>query len=299
MSADAIAISTRGLSKCYGRVRAVDDVTLSVPAGRVLALMGRNGAGKTTLIKALLGLVPASAGQASVLGLNPVTAHVAIRQRVGYVPEAHRLYGWMAVAEICRFTSAFYPRWDATACTSLLDRFGLDPEKKVKALSRGMTAKLGLTLALAHQPELLVLDEPMGGLDAVVRHEFIESIIGVAADAGRTVLISSHLLAEIDRVVDMAALLDRGRLRFAEDVEALKGRVREIRVTFADPPAATDLDLPGVVSVARDGREWTLVVDRFSEALLTDLRQHLPGSSCEVRNLGLEQIFVALAGKEE
>jgi len=133
--------------------------------------MGRNGAGKTSLIKTLLGLIPMSSGSADVLGMSSLKDHVQIRKRVGYVPEAHNLYKWMTIEETVRFVSAFYPTWDGSLCDELLCKFGLDPRKKIAELSRGMVAKTGLTLALSHKPDLLILDEPTGGLDAVIRKD--------------------------------------------------------------------------------------------------------------------------------
>lgn len=290
---DAI-IQTNALTKHYEKLVAVDSATLEVPPGCVFALMGQNGAGKTSLIKMLLGLTPITGGNATVLGLDSGKLHVEIRRRVGYVPEEHHMYRWMTVDELMRFTSAFYPTWDADLCSSLIKMFGLDSGKKVSELSRGMVAKVALTLALAHRPQLLVLDEPTSGLDAVVRREFLESIVDVAADEGRTVLISSHLLNDVERVTDRIAFMVDGQIRFVEDVEALKERVRELRITFAGQPPA-DWDVPGCVSMQKGEHEWGCVVDNFGPDTLGELESVLPGAQVRERALGLEEIFVALA----
>ncbi len=287
-------IRTEALSKRYGKLAAVDDLGLSVPSGCVFALMGRNGAGKTSLIRMLLGLTAISSGEASVLGLDSRKEHVAIRRRVGYVPEEHHLYRWMTVAETAHFVSAFFPTWNASLCAELLERFALAPDSRVSNLSRGMVAKLALTLALAHEPELLVLDEPTSGLDAVVRREFLESIVGVAGDEGRTVVISSHLLNDVERVVDRVALLDEGRLRLVEDMETLRERVREIRITFEDTPPDTDVALPDVVSLQKRDREWVAVTDAFGSETLQSMAAALPSCALEPRRLTMEEIFVAL-----
>jgi ABC-2 type transport system ATP-binding protein len=290
---DDPVIQTNGLSKRFGRLTAVDGVSLAVPPGQVLALMGANGAGKTTLIRLLLGLLQPDGGSATVLGLDPRRESVRLRQRVGYVSEAHHFYPWMRIGEVCRFAAGAYPTWDADACRELLQTFGLDPEKRLAGLSRGMTAKVALTLALAHRPRLLVLDEATSGLDAAVRQEFLETMVGVAADAGRTVLISTHLLNEVERVVDHAAFIDRGRLRFVEDIESLRERFREIRLTFADeaPPA---LDLPRALQATRLGREWVAVIGDASEARFREIRARFPQAECVGRVLSLQEIFVAL-----
>lgn len=286
------AIRTNGLTKRYGAVLAVDNVTLNLPAGRVSALMGRNGAGKTSLIKMLLGLIPISAGDASVLGLDSRTADIAIRQRVGYVPEEHHMYSWMTVAEITQFTSAFYSEWDADLCATLLERFALDPGKRIQHLSRGMVAKTALTLALAHRPEMLILDEPTSGLDAVVRRDFLGGIIDVAADEGRTVLISSHHLSDVERVADDVILMDRGAIGLVEDLATLRERMREVKVTFAGD-APEPIELPGVLSLTRDRREWTVVLGSFGAGTMAELHEQLPGAVLEERTLTLEEMFVA------
>jgi ABC-2 type transport system ATP-binding protein len=290
---DSPVIQANGLSKRFGRVTAVTELSLEVPSGQVLALMGANGAGKTTLIRMLLGLLRPDTGSASVLGLDPQRESVRLRQRVGYVPETHHFYPWMQIGEVCRFAAGAYPTWDADTCQGLLRTFSLDPEKRMGGLSRGMTAKVALTLALAHRPRLLVLDEATSGLDAAVRQEFLETMVGVAADEGRTVLISSHLLNEVERVVDHAAFIDRGRLRFVEDVESLRERFREIRLTFADE-APDALDLPGVLQATRLGREWVAVIDNASEARLGAIRERFPEAESASRVLSLQEVFVAL-----
>jgi ABC-2 type transport system ATP-binding protein len=290
---DTPIIQTSGISKRFGRVEAVAELTLAVPAGQVLALMGANGAGKTTLIRMLLGLLQPDGGSATVLGLDPQRESVRLRQQVGYVPETHHFYPWMRIGEICRFASGGYPTWDADTCQGLLQTFGLDPEQRMGGLSRGMTAKVALTLALAHRPRLLVLDEATSGLDAAVRQEFLETMVGVAADEGRTVLISSHLLSEIERVVDHAAFIHQGRLRFVEEVESLKQRFREVRITFAREAPET-LEVPGVLQATRLGREWVIVVEDAGEARLCELGNRFPAAEFASRVLSLQEIFVAL-----
>jgi ABC-type multidrug transport system ATPase subunit len=288
-------IETKGLIKKYGKTEAVHGVDLCVEPGKVFALMGRNGAGKTSIIRMLLGLTPITKGAASVLGLDSKKEHVAIRKRVGYVPEEHHMYRWMKVREIAWFTSSFYPTWDNALCDSLMERFGLDPNKKIKELSRGMIAKTALVLALSHRPEVLVLDEPTSGLDAVIRKEFLESVVDVAADEGRSVLISSHLLNDVERVTDRVALLDHGRIKLTENLEDLKVRVREVSITF-NGPAPTDTAIPGALRVDTGPAEWGAIFDNYSPATLADLTQRFPTATLTPRTLTLEEIFVALVG---
>lgn len=292
---DAV-IRTMGLTKCYKKLAAVQDVNLDVPPGKIFALMGRNGAGKSSLIRMLLGLTPITAGRATVLGLDSAKEHVAIRGRVGYVPEAHHMYRWMTIAELVRFTASFYPTWNEKSCAALILKFDLDPTKRIRELSRGMVAKVALTLALAHEPRLLILDEPTDGLDAVVRKEFLESIISVAADEGRTVFISSHLLQDIERVADRVALMEESRIGLVEDADALKARFRELKITFSNGTPETFV-MPGVLSIRKEPREWLMVFEKFGPQTLTQLRAKLPGAQIVARDMMLEEIFVALVGK--
>jgi ABC-2 type transport system ATP-binding protein len=253
-------IETKGLSRRFGKVHAVDGLDLSVPRGSVFGFIGRNGAGKTTTVRMLLGLLPMTAGAATVLGLDSRKESFDIKRRVGYVPEVHHFYKWMTVGELTRFTSSFYPTWQEAKCAELLTRFELDPAKKVKELSKGMVAKLALTLALAHDPELLVLDEPTGGLDVMVRRDFLESIVRTIQEEGKAVFLSSHVLVDMEN----------------------------------DPPA--DARIEGARDVARDGREWVVTYEDFAEGKLDELRK-LPISGLQVIDLDLEDIFVVLVGK--
>jgi ABC-2 type transport system ATP-binding protein len=303
---DDAVIRTEKLTKRYKKMTAVSEVSLEVPPGKIFALMGRNGAGKSSLIRMLLGLTPITAGGATVLGLDSAKQHVAIRARVGYVPEAHHMYRWMRIADVARFTASFYPTWNEKSCADLIRKFDLDPSKRIKELSRGMVAKVALTLALAHEPRLLVLDEPTDGLDAVVRKEFLESIVSVAADEGRTVLISSHLLQDVERVADRVALMEESRIGLIEDTEPLKARFRELKITFKDLPsvatakeggAPASFEMPGIVSLHKEPREWLMVFEKFGPETIPQLQSKLPAAQIAVRDMTLEEIFVALVGK--
>src|SRR5438034_6840079 len=188
-------ISVSELTRRFGASTALDSVSVSLPRGAVYGLVGANGAGKTTLIKHILGLLKAESGSVRVFGLDPVAEPVAVLSRVGFLSEDRDLPGWMRVDELIRYTRAFHAEWDAAYAERLREQFQLDPTARIKQLSRGELAKAGLLVALAHRPELLVLDEPSSGLDPVVRREMLEAILRAVADEGRTVLFSSHLLA--------------------------------------------------------------------------------------------------------
>ena len=237
------AIAIEGLTHRFGKLTAVDDLHLEVPAGTVCGFLGRNGAGKTTTIQILMNLLQPTAGRAEVLGLDPASDSLALRRQVGYVAENRVMYGWMKIRELVWFTGQFYQTWNQDRVDGLIDRFGLDPEQKVKHLSRGMNAQLALTLALGHEPRLLVLDEPASGLDVVVRRDFLESIIGLIQEEGRTVLLSSHLVHEVERVADRVAIIEKGRLVSEGSVDDVKGSVKRVTVRLQEgEDRMTDID---------------------------------------------------------
>jgi len=206
------AIAVRSLTRRFGATTALEHVSLSVPPGKVYGLVGENGAGKTTLIKHVLGLLRAQRGSVRVFGRDPVADPVGVLARIGYLSEERDLPGWMRVDELLRYSRAFYPGWDDGYADELVRAFALDRSTTVGTLSRGQQARVGLLVALAYRPALLVLDEPSTGLDPVVRRDILDAIIRTIADEGRTVLFSSHLLDEVERVADHVAMISRGRI---------------------------------------------------------------------------------------
>jgi ABC-2 type transport system ATP-binding protein len=218
------AIAVEGLSKRFGRRLAVDNLTFQVQQGSVCGFLGRNGAGKSTAIRLMMNLLDPTAGRVTLLGLDSRRDHTAVMSRVGYVSESPVLYDWMKVKQLVRFTAEFYPNWNHRRVAELLDRFALDREQKVRHLSRGTQAQLALALALGGDPELLILDEPATGLDVLVRRDFLESIIQLIQQDGRTVLFSSHLLHEVERVADQVVIIDNGRLVESGSIEEIKLR---------------------------------------------------------------------------
>jgi len=288
--ADVIRLNE--ITKRFGSEMALDRVSLAVPPGVVFALLGENGAGKTTAIRIMLGLAEPDIGYAEVLGLPSAKRGMEIRRRVGYVPERLSLYDWMTVAEIGWFTAGFYGDGYLPEYRRLVSQFTLPETKRIKGLSKGMRAKVALSLALAHQPELLVLDEPTSGLDALVRREFLESMVDRAA-AGQTVFLSSHQIAEVERVADIVAILRKGKLMLVERLDELKNRVREVTVTLADESAPPPDLSATILSQRRRGRQWQAMVRDATPESLAALGG-VPGiQAVEARNPSLEEIFVA------
>lgn len=215
-------IGVTELSRRFGVTTALASVSLSLPRGAVYGLVGANGAGKTTLIKHILGLLRAQSGSVRVFGLDPVADPVGVLSRIGYLSEEHDIPGWMRVAELVRYSRAFYPAWDDTYAEALRQAFALDPAARIKDLSKGQKARLGLLIALAYRPELLVLDEPSSGLDPIVRRDILGAVMRTIADEGRTVLFSSHLLEEVEQVADHVTMLSHGRVVLSGRLDSIK-----------------------------------------------------------------------------
>ncbi len=286
------ALSIRQVTKNYGGQRALDDVSLEVPKGVVFALLGENGAGKTTTIKLALGLEEPNHGQLEVLGMNSATAGEEIRRQVGYVPERPALYEWMTATEIGWFASGFYAAGFEHEYRTLLQQFEVPTNRKISQMSKGMRAKVALSLSLAHQPELLILDEPTSGLDTLVRREFLESMVDIAA-AGRTVLLSSHLISEVERVADIVAIMRQGQLMVVESLDTLKCQTYELTMTLA-AGASQPPEVPGQVLCSRQrARQWQVLTRNLDERQIDAIRDDESVVAVEARTPGLEEIFVA------
>ena len=286
-----IIASLQHLSRHFRDKAALLEVTLDITRGRVFSLVGENGAGKTTLIKHLLGLYSAQVGTVRVFGSDPVRDPAAVLSRIGYLSEDRDLPDWMRVDELMSYTKAFYPRWDDRYAADLLQMFDLHRSQKVRTLSRGQRARVGLLVALAHRPELLILDEPSSGLDPGARQDILAAVVRTIADEGRTVLFSSHLLHEVQRVADHVAMLHQGRLVLNEPLDDLLTRHRLVTLRFPRAFSAHPA-LPGALCWSGEGAEWTCLCDgelaRLKEAAVA------AGASCvEERAPSLEEIFLA------
>jgi ABC-2 type transport system ATP-binding protein len=291
--ADAV-VAMANVSRTFGSRKALNDVTLAVPRGCVFGLVGENGAGKSTLIKHLLGLWRAETGQVRVFGIDPVADPPAVLGRIGYLSEQPDLPGWMRVGELLRYTQAFYPRWDGRYATVLLARFGLEEEARVKTLSKGQRARLGLIAAEAHRPELLLLDEPSSGLDPIVRRDILAAIIRTVTDDGRTVIFSSHLLDEVERVSDHVAMLHQGRIELCAPLDEIRTRHRRMVLRF-DLPRTNPPEVAGAIRVDGSGREWTVIADA-ARLHGPAMASHLGASLVDDSAASLDEIFVAYAG---
>lgn len=283
-------VEIRGLYRSFRNKFALSDVSLSIPAGSVFGLVGENGAGKTTLIRHILGLYKPQQGIVRVFDHDPVTSPVSVLGRIGYLSEDREMPDWMTIGQMIAFTRPFYPNWDDQFARELREMFELAESQKVRSLSRGQRARIQLLLALAHRPPLLVLDEPSSGLDPVVRREIITAIIRTVAEEGRTVLFSSHLLDEVQRVSDYVAMLHAGRLVLCDRLEAVLENHYRFTVQFQHPQPTTPA-LPGMLRCTGEGREWTVYCNGRREEFLRELATH-NAAVVEEGNPTLDEIFV-------
>lgn len=281
-------ISVMNVCKQFGSRKVLHNLSFEVPQGRTFALLGRNGAGKTTALRILLGLLPAEGGTVRVLGCDPAKDPLGLRRRVGYLAEDQVMYPWMTAVELCRFLQPFYPTWDARLADDYLDRFEIPRHGRIGRLSKGQSVKLGLAVALAHRPEVAILDDPALGLDPIARKEFNRDLIEHLQAPGRTVIYSSHLLDEVEAVADVVAILDGGRIIRQGETDVLREEVKQIVLPVE---AATGALRPARLLDARlDGDRLSVVVDGAAEFIQ---RLERAGVEHTVTSLSLDEIFEA------
>jgi ABC-2 type transport system ATP-binding protein len=288
----AAVIETIELKKNYGNHEAVRSLNLSVQAGSVCAFLGQNGAGKSSTIKMLLGIIHPTSGKNTIFGhrIDKERESLLIRERVAFVAEDKRLYDYMSVSEIIRFTRSFFPRWNQTLETDLLKRFELPPERKIRQLSKGMRTKLALLLGFARGCELLILDEPTEGLDPVAIEDVLQIVVSLAAE-GTTIFFSSHQIAEVEQVADHVLMIDRGKLVLDAPLDRIKEQYRQIQAVFTDPIEERDLRLPGIERVHVEGRTASVVASHNVDSIVEHVRM-LRAGSIDVLPISLKEIFL-------
>ena len=289
-------IHVNGLSHRYGKTDALNGASFHVPRGSVTGLLGPNGSGKTTAIHILIGILRRSGGDVTVLGMDPERDAVAIRGRIGFVPEDPHGEPLFTVNSQLNFLKAFYPSWDDALQQQMLEQLDLDPGKKVKSLSRGERSKLALIGAMSHRPELLVLDDPTLGLDPMARREFMEGMIAVLAEEGRTVFFSTHHMQDIEKVADRVIMVNNGRTIFEDELDTIKSNWRCYRLTFDGEEAPAELKLPGLMRWIPEGRAGRAIFENFIDESTAAMNQ--AASSVEALPFDLEDIFVESAARE-
>ncbi|HIA46493.1 MAG TPA: ABC transporter ATP-binding protein [Candidatus Hydrogenedentes bacterium] len=285
------AIEIKNLTRKFRRKMAIDDMSLTIPTGCVYGLLGANGAGKTTLIKHLMGSYIPQQGSVRVMGLDPTKHPKDTLRRVGYLSEERLIPKWMTVAELMKFKRAFYPNWDPDFAEKLLGTFSLDPGAKIKTLSRGEAAKAELLTALAHRPDLLILDEPSFGLDVIARQEILKAIVRDVAAEGRTVFFSSHLLDEVERVSDHVAIMVNGKIVLADSLDHILESHCRMSIRFETPQDKAPV-IPGAIHCTGAGHLWTVIANGEIEKVRHEVTQANAEVVDEI-SPSLEEVFVA------
>jgi ABC-2 type transport system ATP-binding protein len=281
------ALETEGLGKRYGSKWALRECAIEIPSGSVTALVGPNGAGKTTLLQLAVGLVRPSAGSVRVLGRSPRADASDVLPRVGFVAQDHPLHRGFTVAETLKLGRKLNPSWDATVARERVERLRLPLRQKIAKLSGGQQAQVALTLALAKRPELLLLDEPVASLDPLARREFLQSVMEAVAETGMTVLLSSHIVADLQRVCDHLVILSHGHTQLVGPIEEILSSHRVLTGPRADPETVARLH-----QVIRESH-----TERQSN-LLVNANGHVYDADWQLHEVDLEEIVLGYLGRE-
>lgn len=290
-----LVVEVNNLSRSFGKTNALDCVDFKAIRGKVYGLVGANGAGKTTLIKHLLGLLRAKSGSVRIFGEDPVRNPQGVLKRIGYLSEDRDIPDWMSIDELMRYTSAYHSGWDQSYAAELLNTFSLDSAKKIKTLSRGMRAQVALISAVAHRPDLLILDEPSSGLDAVVRKDILNAVVRTISEEGRTVIFSSHLLEEVERLSDHVTMIHQGKITLDSSLEFINKNHHWSSISFLEPQNSLPT-LEGVVEISGEGRSFS-AVHQGSISAFQDAVNKIGGAVIESRNATLEEVFMSRVGR--
>lgn len=281
-------------------VPVLDGVSFAVNAEDVVGLLGRNGAGKTTLIQIAMGMLFPHAGSVRVFGLSPIDEPVAVKRRIGYVAESQVLPPMSNIAELVAFHRYLFPAWDVRLERQLLDRFGLgDRRRKIGSLSKGQARQVALVCAVCHRPELLILDEPAGGLDPAARREFLEASIQMLNREGTAILFSSHHMSDVERLGGRVVLLDGGKVRLDRDLDQLREEhcVAVIPRSLVASEALLE-QVEGCLRVRAVLNEWHAVFQGAPDAVRRRLHETLALANVRCVSMPLEELFVELVGGE-
>ena len=290
--AAATRVEIRSVTKSFGKIRVLDDLSWSIPSGSVIGLLGVNGSGKSTLIRCLLGLLKPNAGQITIDGHDVWDLPNQVKARIGYVDQHPKLYPWMRGKHLLRYIGSFYPHWNAGLIEDLAARWHVPLNQSFGSLSPGQQHKVAILAALGNEPDLLVLDEPVSPLDPLARREFLKSLLEIVAEKERTVLFSTHITSDLERVASHVAILSHGKIRWFDELDEIKDRIKRVHMR-ANAPLSSELHVPGAVAVTIDGKTATAVVANWKHELAEQIQQRYD-VEVEVEDLNLEEIFLEL-----
>jgi len=290
-------LEMQDIQRSFGKVQALRGVSLSVQPGEVVGLIGRNGAGKSTLLKIALGLLHAERGSVQVFGLDPWQDPVEVKRRVGLVPEDDNVFLGVSIRQLCDLHGVLYPSWDEALAQRLLGALAQDMSVRIDRLSKGQARRVMLTCAMAHRPELLLLDEPAGGLDPSARREFLELAIELLNDAGSTIVFSSHYMGDIERIAGRVVVLDQGQKLLDEELDALKERYCVAALPSLAPDRLAALQgLPGLLRTRPRGDAVHAVFALEPETAAAAIGQQLGIEHVQCARVNLEELFIHLVG---
>ena len=294
-----IIIETQQLTKYYGKTLALDHLNLRVPRGCIYGFLGRNGSGKTTAIKLMLGLLKPTTGSASVLGCDAQVLTPKTRGQIGYVTEGHRLYRWMRIGALETFQKAFFPdRWDSQLFDEMLDYFDLGKKQKIKSLSNGQRAQVSLALTMAPDPDVMIMDDPTLGLDVVIRRQFLEGMIHLIQKKGKTILFSSHILSDVERVADRIAVIEKGVLRADCTLEEFRRNIRKVHFVF-DGQIPDVIDIPGLLHKRHNQHHLELTLVGTTDEQIKNAVEATGAKDYAVVDLNIEDQFIEFTAREK
>ncbi|MCX7418278.1 MAG: ABC transporter ATP-binding protein [Planctomycetia bacterium] len=286
-------LEMRGVTKRFKERTVLDQLDFAVPRGSVTGLLGKNGAGKTTLLKCALGLQTPQAGTITVFGEDSRVLSGAAKARLAYVPQEVSLYPWMKIRQVVAYTAAFYPLWNSRLIERLIKEWEINPEDKVGPLSTGQRQKLGILLALGHEPELLILDEPVASLDPTARRQFLATLLDISLNGERTILFSTHITSDLERVADRVAILKEGLIVYDDELAQLKDSVKRLRISVRNGLPDDLRSLPGMLHCEANGKTAVFSLRGFQLDLPERLAREW-SAEVSVEDLNLEEIFLEL-----
>jgi len=248
------------LTKRFGDVRALDEVSLEIGPGRIVGLLGANGSGKSTLLRHIVGLYLPDRGSCRTFGADTATLSPEDLSRLGYVHQEGALIDWMTAGQLIRYVEAYYPTWNRELEAEFIERFELPVKQRVGAMSPGQRQKLSILLAIGFEPELLILDEPAAALDPLARHRFLELLLDIIQNEGRTILISSHILSDVEKVIDHVLILDRGKLLRDCTFDELREEFLRVRLTSLNGPFRRPIDVRGMIAREQNDRQAVITI---------------------------------------
>ncbi len=286
-------LTIKNLSKSFGKKKVLENFNLNVEKGKVYGLLGINGEGKTTLIRMIMGVIPPDNGEILFKNKKISFRDDAYKKEIGFIAEESIFYSWMSIKELLSFNASFYPKWNAPKANEYLEKFSLDPKTRIRNLSRGMKLKIGLIVTLATEPELLILDDPTSGLDVPTRHDFLKEVIKELSEAGTTILFSTHIVHEIEGIIDNLGILRFGSLILDEDFHELKNSCMRVLLT-SDESLEDKIKIDGIITKKINGNQSELVVYPWTEEKKQAI-ENLKPTRMEIKPLNLEEIFISFA----